>query len=156
MLELRPLWEEYAVIEKSGQGRNKRALEIESIIHQAQLKAKTAPYDFDARWEKNRLNGLSTVSGPPPVESKPVEPEVFPPQANFTVEEAKKILGENDCALLEYCANIAEARMIYLAHILDKLNPENRNVARRGQGTNIANSIFTIMKTNGESIPDDS
>ena len=156
MLELRPLWEEYAIIEKSGQGRTKRALEIEATIHQVQLKLKNAPYDFDTRWEKNKLNGAPTVSGPPPLESKPMEMEILPPQGNFSVEDAKKILGENDCALLEYCANRAEAIMVYLAHILDKLNPENRNVARRGQGTNIANYIFTAMKAKGETIPNGS
>lgn len=152
MSELRTYWDEYGLIERSGVGRNTRAKELEALIHRKQKELKLPPYDFDARELRNRTNATPSINGPPQFDSKPLEEVPTIPQGRFTVEEAIKILGENECALLDHCATITEARMVYLAHVLDRKNPENSNVARRGQATNIAITEFNRMKNNGETI----
>jgi len=142
--ELRDYWEEYKKIELSGVGRNKRAYALEVLIHEKQKEIKSDPYDFDKRWEKAEAMGTPTISGPPDPNSKP-EPEKQP-RAEHTWVQAKEDIGENDIAMLDGCAKWAEDRMVYLAHVLDVLNPDNSNVARRGQGINIAIAEFNRRK----------
>jgi len=138
------LWTEYKKIELTGK-RTKRALDLEVLIHQKQKILSTGAYDFNARWEKNETMGKSTVEGPP-MDARPEATNV-PPQANFTVEQAKEKIGENDCAILDDCIGWAEARMIYMAHVADVINPANKtNVARRGQCINIAIAEFNRRK----------
>ena len=143
-LNITDLWEEYKVILQTGK-RTKRALILEPKIHEEQKRLGNPIYDFDKRWAKNEEDRKSTVEGPP-MDSRP-EATKSVPVANFTVDNAKEIIGKNDCALLEECARKAEARMIYLAYILEQINPDNKkNMARRGQATNIANFIFIEEK----------
>ena len=152
MSELRTYWDEYELIEKSGQGRNARAKELEALIHKKQIELKLPPYDFDAREIKKTTNAMSTVSGPPKADSVPLEVNTES-TGKYTIEQAKKDIGENKCAMLEWCAKWAEARMVYLAFILDRLNPDNVNVARRGQAMNVAIAEFNRMKLRGEEVP---
>lgn len=141
---LTDLWNEYNKIFSGGK-RTGRALILEPLIHAEQKRIGVTPvYDFDKRWDKVAKDGASTVNGPPEPNSKPEIPNA--PQRNFTVEQAKKIIGSGDCAILEDCAKVAEARMIFLADVLDKMNPSNSNVARRGQATNIAIQEFNRRK----------
>jgi hypothetical protein len=142
MTELRDLWDEYSKIVQGGV-RNDRALDVESRIHEIQKKLGTSRYDFDKRWERNAEMGKSTINTPP---MEP-EPEKTVPTSNFTFEQAKARIGENDFAILEDCAMRAEAEIVCLARILDTLNIENqRNVARRGQAINIAVRKFEELK----------
>tara|TARA_R110000824_G_scaffold123929_1_gene282109 strand:+ start:21 stop:458 length:438 start_codon:yes stop_codon:yes gene_type:complete len=142
MTELRDLWDEYSKIVQGGV-RNDRALSVESKIHEIQKKLGTSRYDFDKRWEKNAEMAKPTINTPP-MESK-IEKSV--PTSNFTFEQAKARIGENDFALLEDCAMRAEAEMVVLARILETLNVDNqRNVARRGQAINIAVRKFEDIK----------
>jgi len=142
MTELRDLWDEYAKIVQGG-ARNERALDIEAKIHDIQKKLGTSRYDFDKRWERNAEMGKPTINTPP---MEP-EPEKIVPTSNFTFEQAKARIGENDFAILEDCAMRAEAEIVCLARILDTLNIENqRNVARRGQAINIAVRKFEELK----------
>jgi hypothetical protein len=142
MTELRDLWDEYSKIVQGGV-RNDRALSVESKIHEIQKKLGTSRYDFDKRWEKNAEMAKPTINTPP------MEPEIEKsvPTSNFTFEQAKARIGENDFALLEDCAMRAEAEMVVLARILETLNVDNqRNVARRGQAINIAVRKFEDIK----------
>lgn len=142
MTELRDLWDEYSKIVQGGV-RNDRALSVESKIHEIQKKLGTSRYDFDKRWEKNTEMAKPTINTPP------MEPEIEKsvPTSNFTFEQAKARIGENDFALLEDCAMRAEAEMVVLARILETLNVDNqRNVARRGQAINIAVRKFEDIK----------
>lgn len=147
MSELRTLWNEYELIEKSGQGRTVRSKEIEAMIHKKQKELKLPPYDFDTREIKKSIMAQSTVSGPPDPSSIPIE-DVGKP----TFDKIRKEIGENDCSILDYCTNWAEIRMVYIASVADKLNPENSNVARRGQVINLSMQKFYNMKSNGETL----
>jgi len=145
MSELKELWDEYTKIVQGGV-RNDRAREIESRIHEVQKKLGTSRYDFDRRWERNAEMAKPTVNTPP---MEP-EPTVSVPTSNFTFEQAKARVGENDFALLEDCAMRAEAEIVVLSRILDSINIENqRNVARRGQAINIAIRKFEELKNRG-------
>ena len=144
MTELRDLWDEYGKIIQSGE-RTTRALKIEEEIHVLQKSIGTSRYDFDKRWEKNAEMGASTLSIAS-MDDNEEKPSV--PSTNFTFEQAKARIGENDFALLEDCAMRAEAEMVVLARILDSLNIDNqRNVARRGQAINIAIRKFEELKS---------
>jgi len=144
MSTLRDLWEQYKRLELSTHKRDPKALEIEALIHVEQKKMGVSAYDFDKRWIRRDEMAKSTVAGPPmdsPEETFTV------PQTKFTLEEAEEIVGENELAILADCAKKSEARMICLAAILDKLNPvDNKNVARRGQGINMAMVEFHKRK----------
>ena len=146
MSVLRDLWENYKKLEVTTTTRNSKVLELEALIHVEQKKMGVSAYDFDKRWTRRDEMAKSTVTGPPDRDSK--SPDEFTvPQTKFTLEEAQKIVGENELAILEDCAKKSEARMICLAAIFDKLNPiENRNVARRGQGINMAMAEFHKRK----------
>lgn len=146
MSVLTDYWAEYKVIENSGQGRTKRALELEELIHQRQKEMMVTPYDFDARWERMAKNATPTLTGPPSPDSKPFE--IKTPVSKIEFDEVKKRLGGNDCALLDHAARVAEDKMIYLAYVLDKINPDNTNVARRGQAINLAMGIYNKLKDN--------
>jgi hypothetical protein len=142
MSELSVLWDEYKKIIQKGQ-RTDRAREIEAKIHEVQKRIGTPRYDFDRRWEKVIADGTPTINLPP-MEAEPT-PSV--PTTNFTFEQAKARVGDNDFALLEDCAMRAEAEIVVLTRILDSINIENqRNVARRGQAINIAIRKFEEMK----------
>lgn len=141
-------WKEFKRIEILGE-RTSRAKEIEGLIHSEQKRIGSPPYDFDERWMRNNTMGKSTLSGPPPPDAKPDEEVPDVPKFNFSFEDAKKIVGDNDYNILEDCAKWAEARMVCLARILDRLNADNSNVARRGQATNIAIGEFLRRKLNG-------
>ena len=146
MTVLRDLWESYKRLELTTKTRDSKVLELEALIHIEQKKMGVSAYDFDRRWIRKEEMSKSSVEGPPSPDSKPPE-EFTVPQSHFTLEEAKEIIGENEFALLEDCAKKSEARMICLASILDKLNPtENKNVARRGQGINMAMVEFHKRK----------
>jgi hypothetical protein len=145
VLSLRILWEKYKVIERNGT-RTSNAKTLEEQIHARQKEMGSAPYDFDARWDRNRINATPSVSGPPHPDAVVEKPKV--PQVNFTLEQAVKIVGENDVAQLRDCAKFAECWMIILADELDKINPLNANVARRGQATNVALVEFRRRKEN--------
>ena len=124
MTELRDLWDEYGKIVQGG-ARTTRALKIEEEIHALQKKSTLL---------------ISPTDG--------VEETPSVPSTNFTFEQAKERIGENDFALLEDCAMRAEAEMVVLARILDSLNIDNqRNVARRGQAINIAVRKFEELKS---------
>jgi hypothetical protein len=143
MTELRDLWDEYGKIIQGGK-RTTRALKIEEEIHILQKNIGTSRYDFDKRWEKNAEMGTSTLS----IASMDDEEKPTVPSTNFTFEQAKSRIGENDFALLEDCAMRAEAEMVVLARIFDSLNIDNqRNVARRGQAINIAVRKFEDLKS---------
>ena len=137
------LWTEYKKIEITGK-RTKRALDLEALIHQKQQNLGMKAYDFDTRWIKNENMAKSNVAGPP-MYARP-EAITKPPQANFTGDQAKDKIGANDCAILDDCIGWAEARMIYMADRADKINPDNSNVARRGQCINIAIAEFNRRK----------
>ena len=144
MTELRDLWDEYGIIVQGGE-RNSRALKVEEEIHALQKKIGTSRYDFDKRWERNAEMSKSTLLIAP---TDGVEETPSVPSTNFTFEQAKERIGENDFALLEDCAMRAEAEMVVLARILDSLNIDNqRNVARRGQAINIAVRKFEELKS---------
>jgi len=136
---LRTYWEEYKKIEIRGE-RTKRCYEIEALIHEEQKKMGVSIYNFNARWTRKEVDGKSTLEGPtfdPVPEPDPV------PTSNFTFDYAKDKIGENDFAILEECAMEAELYMVCLAKILENINPDNtRNLARRGQATNIAMRLF--------------
>ena len=143
MTELRDLWDEYGKIVQSGV-RTDKALKIEEAIHELQKKIGTSRYDFDKRWERNSEMAKPTLS----IASMDKEESPSVPSTNFTFEQAKARIGENDFALLEDCAMRAEAEMVVLARILDSLNIDNqRNVARRGQAINIAVRKFEELKS---------
>ena len=146
MSELRDLWENYKRRELSIHTRDSKLLELETLIHAEQKKMGVSAYDFDRRWIRREEAAKSTVAGPPDPDAK--SPDEFTiPQTKFTLEEAQKIVGENELAMLADCAKKSEARMICLAAIFDKLNPfENKNVARRGQGINMAMAEFHKRK----------
>ncbi len=145
--KLREMWEEYEQIEKSGAGRNDRCREIEIEIHQYQKMIGASPYDFDKRWIKKQSMAESTLSGPPPADALPPTDFTTVPQNNFTLEQAKEIIGENDFAILEDCIRHAEAWAICAAAIADKVNPSNQNnPARRGQVMNFARQDFNERK----------
>jgi hypothetical protein len=142
---LRTYWEEYKRIELKGE-RSKRCFELEALIHEEQKIMGVSIYNFNARWTKKEIDGKSTLEGPtfdPNPEPDPV------PTSNFTFDYAKDKIGESDFAILEESAMKAELYMICLAKILEQINPDNvRNLARRGQATNIAMRIFE-EKQNG-------
>ena len=143
MTELRDLWDEYGKIVQSGV-RTEKALKIEEAIHALQKKIGTSRYDFDKRWERNSEMAKPTLT----IGSMEEEEKPSVPSTNFTFEQAKARIGENDFALLEDCAIRAEAEMVVLARILDSLNIDNqRNVARRGQAINIAIRKFEELKS---------
>lgn len=143
MTELRDLWDEYGKIVQNGV-RTDRALKIEEEIHALQKKIGTSRYDFDKRWERNAEMSKPTIT----IGSMDEEEKPSVPSTNFTFEQAKARIGENDFALLEDCAIRAEAEMVVLARILDSLNIDNqRNVARRGQAINIAIRKFEELKS---------
>jgi len=144
MSELRDLWERYKARELSNHTRDSKLLELEVLIHAEQKKMGIGAYDFDRKWIRKEEMARSTVSGPPDAKS----PDEFTiPQTKFTLKEAEEIVGENELAMLADCAKKSEARMICLAAIFDKLNPiENKNVARRGQGINMAMAEFHKRK----------
>jgi len=143
MTELRDLWDEYGKIVQSGV-RTDRALKIEEEIHALQKKIGTSRYDFDKRWERNVEMAKPTIT----IGSMDEEEKPSVPSTNFTFDQAKTRVGENDFALLEDCAIRAEAEMVVLARILDSLNIDNqRNVARRGQAINIAIRKFEELKS---------
>lgn len=143
MTELRDLWDEYGIIVQGG-ARTTRALKIEEEIHALQKKIGTSRYDFDKRWERNVEMAKPTLT----IGSMEEEEKPSVPSTNFTFEQAKARIGENDFALLEDCAMRAEAEMVVLARILDSLNIDNqRNVARRGQAINIAIRKFEELKS---------
>ena len=143
MTELRDLWDEYGKIVQNGV-RTDRALKIEEAIHALQKKIGTSRYDFDKRWERNAEMSKPTIT----IGSMDEEEKPSVPSTNFTFEQAKSRIGENDFALLEDCAIRAEAEMVVLARILDSLNIDNqRNVARRGQAINIAIRKFEELKS---------
>jgi hypothetical protein len=143
MTELRDLWDEYGKIVQSGV-RTDRALKIEEEIHALQKKIGTSRYDFDKRWERNVEMAKPTIT----IGSMDEEEKPSVPSTNFTFDQAKARVGENDFALLEDCAIRAEAEMVVLARILDSLNIDNqRNVARRGQAINIAIRKFEELKS---------
>lgn len=145
MTELTPLWAEYNKILSKGI-RTARARELESAIHEIQKKMGSSRYDFDKRWAKIEHDGKPTITLPP----MDAEPAPTVPTSNFTFEQAKARIGENDFALLEDCAMKAEAMIVVLARIFDTINIENqRNVARRGQGINIAIRLYEELKKDG-------
>jgi hypothetical protein len=142
MSELSILWDEYKKIIQKGE-RTPRAREIEEKIHEVQKRIGTPRYNFDRRWERVIEAGTPTISLP----SMEAESTSSVPTSNFTFEQAKARVGENDFALLEDCAMRAEAEIVVLARILDTINVENqRNVARRGQAINIAIRKFEELK----------
>ena len=99
MTELRDLWDEYGKIVQSGV-RTEKALKIEEAIHALQKKIGTSRYDFDKRWERNSEMSESTLT----INTMDREESQSVPSTNFTFEQAKARIGENDFALLEDCA----------------------------------------------------
>ena len=137
------LWEEYKRIELSGE-RTKRCLDIEALIHEEQKNMGVSRYDFNTRWSRREIEAKPTLEGP---SLEPTPDPVPAPTSNFTFEYAKDKIGENDFAILEECAMEAELYMVCLAKILENVNPDNmRNLARRGQATNIAIRLFEERK----------
>lgn len=145
-ISLHDLWGEYKRILQGGT-RIPRALELEKLIHEKQKLVGTPAYDFDKKWDKIKLDGTSTISGPPPPTSK-VDTAVTVPQASFTFEQAKEKVGENDFSILEDCNRMIEARMICVENISMRTNPENqKNLARRGQSINQTLNEFNRRKS---------
>jgi len=145
MTELRDLWEQYGVLEKKGQPREKM-LSIERRIHEIQKERGSSRYDFDKRWGKKDEMMEGSMQGPPkfdaPTTDEPEKMEIID-----AIEKAKKLIGENDIALLEECLEKAEAFSTYGTDYLDKINPANtRNAAMRGQKVNLAMEIFKTLK----------
>ena len=140
MTELSIKWDEYKAIRKNGK-RTPRALTLEDEIHEIQKQRGDAPYNFDEVWAKIAREANPSVSGP---SLEPI-PEKIAPQANFTEEQADDILikefGKDIISEMEYCARLSEAMLVKYACIHDKLNPDNKNVARRGQATNFSSRI---------------
>ncbi len=144
MSELKTLWTKYKVFEQNG-NRSEGARKIEAKIHEVQKLIGSSPYDFDKRWERVAKDGAPSITLPS-LEPIPVEPS---PQANFTLEQAEKIIGENDTALLRGAVRWVEPVMIILADEANKVNPDNSNVARRGQVINLSLAKFKEDKENG-------
>lgn len=143
MTDLTTLWRQYKNIQNSASERTPSVRRLEEKIHEAQKFIPTPPYDFDKWWAKRELMSKSSVSG---TTIETPEPEKAP-QANFSLEQAKQLIGDNDCVILTDCAKRAEAIMIYLAHELEKINPSNmNNPARRGQAINQTLYIFNDRK----------
>lgn len=147
-MSLTLLWAEYKKIELKGK-RNDRAIELEELIHTKQKSIGSPPYDFDVRWERKEIRSKSTLSGPPPADSKPQEDKPDVSIDSIDIEDVRKRIGKNDCRLLDGCARWADDRLSYLSYVLETLNPENRNPARRGQGSNIALGKFVRDKVSG-------
>lgn len=144
MSELSIAWDKYKLIQQAGK-RTSTALKLEVDIHAIQKSIGKAPYDFDASWARVAKQASSTVTGPP------MDAIIVPtqPQANFTLEQAISKIGKNDCALFDDIAMLTECRMIYLAHVHDKINPiDNKNVARRGQACNFDMAEYRARKEN--------
>lgn len=147
MSVLRDLWEQYKRLESTTHKRSSKALEIEALIHTEQKTMGVSAYDFDKRWIRRDEMAKSTVEGPPDPNTQRPEEGFTVPQTKFTLEEAEKIVGENELAILADCAKLSEARNICLAAICDKLNPaDNKNQARRGQIINMAITEFHKRK----------
>jgi len=147
LTELSDLWAKYTAIEQTGNTTTKKAKDIEARIHELQKNMGTSRYDFDKRRERLERDAVSSVSGPPDMESKVEEENV--PQARYTFEQAREQMSDNDFNILEECAQQYEIKSVLLAHILNGLNPDNQtNHARRGQGINWAITEFYRRKDN--------
>ena len=144
MSELKTLWTKYKTFEQSG-NRSDGAKKIEAQIHEIQKQIGSSAYDFDARWGRAERDGKPSIELPS-LEAEPVE---HAPQANFTLPQAEKMVGENDTALLRDAVRWVEPRMIILADEANKVNPDNSNVARRGQVINLSLAKFKEDKENG-------
>ena len=138
--ELGNLWAQYKKLIDSGSERTESVMDLEEKIHLIQKEKGWARYDFNTKWERKKLLSTPTVTGgtKEQMDNKPPTEEDIPvPTANFTFEQAKARVGDNDYNILEDCAMDTECQMICLAEIHNRLNPENRiNVARRGQAIN--------------------
>lgn len=146
--ELGILWEQYKKLLDSGSERTEAVLAIEEKIHKIQKEKGWSRYDFDSKWERKRLISTPTVTGGTreQMDNKPpTEDDIPVPVANFTFEQAKQRIGDNDYNILEDIAMHTECLMICLAEIHNKINPENRtNMARRGQAIN--NDLFAFRE----------
>ena len=127
--------------------RNQKCLEAEANVHVEQKKIGSPPYQFTEKyWDKREQDGASTVSGPPMTDVKP-DPNESVVQANFDFNEAKKIVGEDDYTLLEFCNRLVEARIICVTQIAQITNSQNKtNGARRGQSINQTLHLFELVK----------
>ncbi len=147
MTELGDLWEKYQALLNSGVERNNMVREIESKIHAIQKEKGWARYDFDKRWSRKEIMSQPTLEGPPDPQTEAPSSEEIAPTANFTFEQAKKRVGENNYNIMEDCAMDTECEMICLAEIHERLNPENKNnLARRGQAINLTSKKYNKLK----------
>ena len=146
MTELGDLWEQYQALLNSGSERNDKVRSLEEEIHRVQKEKGWSRYDFDKKWERKIENSTPSIEGPPAMDSKAPTDEKPVPVSHFTFEQAKKKVGNNNYNILEDCAMETEAEMICLAEIHNRLNPDNSNVARRGQCINLSLTKFRTRK----------
>jgi len=147
MKSLRELWEEYEILERQGVARdNNQILELEQEIHLRQKSLGTSPFDFNKRWARKLEMGTPTLQGTK-VPDVPEQTIVVAPQSNFTYEQARKIWGENEDAIIADCVRHAEAFIVVASYYADRVNPQNlTNLARRGQVVNLAKQIYDERK----------
>lgn len=137
MSELSDLWAELKGIELSTKKETPRLKAIQKRIHEIQKGMGSSPYDFDKRRSRNEAMSVESVVGPPDLDSPAPSSEEQVPQANFTYDQARKLISDNDFALLEDCAKDYEIKAVVIGRILEGMNPTNiTNHARRGQGIN--------------------
>ena len=149
MTVLTDSWDEWNKFYKKGT-RNDKCLTFEVAIHGEQKRMGSIPVDFDTKWEKRARDSKSTITMPPITESTPTKEEKVP-TINFSLDDAKKIIGDSDFAMLEFANRLAEASIVCLTAIANKTNSDNKvNPARRGQSINQSLLIFNDMKNNPE------
>lgn len=141
---LRTMWEEYASEEQKGI-RSQRCYELEAEIHTYQKMVGVSPYDFDSRWAKRDQIKKEMIQMPS-LEPAPVQITIAP-QRNFDYDTAKKIIGENNDAIIADCVRWAEAWVVCASFHADQVNPSNQNnPARRGQIMNFARQEYLKRK----------
>jgi len=149
MTVLTDSWDEWNKFYKKGT-RDDKCLKFEETIHGEQKRMGSLPYDFDSRWEKREKDSKSTITLPPVTELPPTK-EKKVPTINFSLDDAKKIVGSSDFSMLEFANRLAEANIVCLTAIANKTNSDNKvNPARRGQSINQSLIIFNDMKSNPE------
>lgn len=150
MSKLRDLWDEYHKLLNRGRERDSKMLDLEKEIHEEQRRLGVKPYDFDKLHERRKEQSTPTINTPP-TEPSETEKEVKKHQPKYSLEEAKRELGENTCAKYDWCGQKVKATYTYSAHVAETIFPECKtNPAFRGQLINMICNRFNIAEENNE------
>ena len=149
MTQLSDAWDKFKKIEYQGT-RTTQAREAEKEINNILLGKNEPAYDFDARWLKNASMAQSSIDGPPsPIAPIPEDDEIKP-QGNFTLEEAKDIIGDNTYSMLVSANKYIEAMLICSEYISKQTNPINQtDKARCLQSVSLTIGKYYKDKNNG-------